>query len=522
MADRTEGGKVTPIGPGLLARISRGVRAFVREVSPGTWMSPGQPPAPVAPVGTQPRRLDYPVGYNFAYTPRAYEGVSFQTMRNLADGYDLLRLVIETRKDQVVRLPGEFRVTVKEDEPPDQHKARQASDPRIPALTEFFKRPDGEHSYQDWLRMILEDLFVIDAVSIFPRWRMDGGLYGLDILDGATIRRVLDGQGRTPRPPDTAYQQILHGVPAIDLMAAAPAIKGDQLLYLPRNIRAHKVYGYSPVEQLIMTVNIALRRQVHQLEYYTEGTIPDAFITVPSTWTPAQIGEFEAMWNAKFASTAERRKLFFLPPSEPQQGGGKITFTKDIKLKDEMDEWLARIVAFCFSIPPTALVKMMNRATAQQVTEDSKAEGLEPLQFYISQSIMNPIIQDYIGFRDIEHVFGEATRENPLQTAQINQIYVSTGVKLRTEVREELGLAPLSEEELAEVALLRKPPEAPPTAGASDNGQNGRPPGKAGKQPRRLAKPKQAALSAQKKSGSSSAPTLPAHRWSDPRSGWYQ
>ena len=37
-----------------------------------------------------------------------------------------------------------------------------------------------------------------------------------------------------------------------------------------------------------MTVNIALRRQLWQLDYFTEGSIPDALIGVPQSW--ASIG----------------------------------------------------------------------------------------------------------------------------------------------------------------------------------------------------------------------------------------
>jgi len=33
-----------------------------------------------------------------------------------------------------------------------------------------------------------------------------------------------------------------------------------------------------------MTVNIALRRQLWQLDYFTEGSIPDALIGVPQSW----------------------------------------------------------------------------------------------------------------------------------------------------------------------------------------------------------------------------------------------
>jgi hypothetical protein len=59
--------------------------------------------------------------------------------------------------------------------------------------------------------------------------------------------------GRAPEPPDPAYQQILKGVPAADFSA-------DELLYLPRNLSSHRLCGMSPVEQIALTVNIALRR----------------------------------------------------------------------------------------------------------------------------------------------------------------------------------------------------------------------------------------------------------------------
>ena len=78
-------------------------------------------------------------------------------------------------------------------------------------------------------------------------------------LDGATIKRVIDDWGRTPQPyagPDgatvypPAYQQVLKGLPAVNYAAR-------DIMYRPRNVRAHRVYGYSPVQQILMTVNIA-------------------------------------------------------------------------------------------------------------------------------------------------------------------------------------------------------------------------------------------------------------------------
>ena len=145
-------------------------------------------------------------------------------------------------------------------------------------------RPDRRHSFADWLRMLLEDMLVIDAATIYPRYqRAAARSIALDIIDGATIKPLIGEDGRAPEPPDPAYQQILHGVPAADFSA-------DELLYLPRNVRAHRLYGMSPVEQIALTVNIALRRDVGDARLLPRrAPSPDAFATLPKEWTADQI-----------------------------------------------------------------------------------------------------------------------------------------------------------------------------------------------------------------------------------------
>ncbi len=113
--------------------------------------------------------------------------------------------------------------------------------------------------------MLLEDMLVNDAATVYPRLTRAGALYSLDIVDGSTLKPLIGEDGRSPEPPDPAYQQVLHGVPAADFSS-------DELLYLPRNVRAHRLYGMSPVEQIALTVNIALRRDITTLEYYRSGS----------------------------------------------------------------------------------------------------------------------------------------------------------------------------------------------------------------------------------------------------------
>jgi hypothetical protein len=305
------------------------------------WFGPLDPLKPIAPPEVAGRRFDFPPGYNLVTRPRAYEPIGFAELRGFADAYDLLRLVIETRKDQMERqrwcirprapLPSLARTTLPRlrgragwgavpdsAAAPGLKRAATTADTsaRIAALEKFWHKPDGVTRWKTWLRALLEDMFVIDAATLYCRRTRAGQLCALHQLDGATIKRVIDDWGRTPQPyaaPDgstiypPAYQQVLKGLPAVDY-----AVR--DIIYRPRNVRAHRVYGYSPVQQVLMTVNIALRRQLWQLDYFSEGSIPDALIGVPAGWTPDQIRQFQDYWDTEFAGDlAKRRRAKFVP-----------------------------------------------------------------------------------------------------------------------------------------------------------------------------------------------------------------
>ena len=55
---------------------------------------------------------------------------------------------------------------------------------RIKDVEAFFRHPDYDVSFRSWLRQLLEDLFVIDAPSLFCQRSRGGLLTGLQIVDG--------------------------------------------------------------------------------------------------------------------------------------------------------------------------------------------------------------------------------------------------------------------------------------------------------------------------------------------------
>ncbi len=410
----------TNIEPSVIQRVVSGLKYMVTGVGPDNFFGPAQPLQPLAQDRSEGRGFDYPVGYNLRIRPREGEPIGFPELRALADGYDLLRLVIETRKDQIEAYDWEIV-------PTDPKKSADTMTKVISNVSSFLTYPDKEHNWSQWLRMQVEDLLVLDAVAIYPRASRGGQLYALELVDPGTIKRVLDVTGRTPEPPDVAYQQIIKGIPASDYSR-------DALCYTMRNPRTNRIYGFGPVEQVMMTVNIAVRRQLTQLGFYTEGNVPEAIAQVPDSWTADQTKQFQLWWDSIIeGQSGAKRRMTFVPSLKD------IVFPRQNVLKDEYDEWLARIICFAFSISPSALIKQVNRASGEQMADTAKEEGLLPLLRFLESHITG-LIQKYLGHPELRFAFKIVNKVDPASQAKIHQIYIDTEVMTPDEVRDDLDL----------------------------------------------------------------------------------
>jgi hypothetical protein len=392
--------------------------------TPADWFGPLNPMSPSAPPEVAGRIFDFPSGYNLDTTPRPYEPIQFWQLRALAESWDVLRTIIETRKDQMVRL----NWNIKPRPSAAGRKRVKPDDPVINEIRDFFTMPDGEQFWDTWLREILEDLFVIDAPTLFVRRNRGGTMMGLDVLDGGAIKRVINDWGKTPQYPLPAYQQILKGLPAVNYTTR-------DMIYKPRNVRPHKVMGYSPVEQIVMSITIALRRETFLLQYYTEGNMPEALIGVPDTWSMNQIREFQTWFDEQLqGQTGTRRRGRFVPGGTTKN----IHETKSGALTDETDEWVTRIACFAFSISPTPFVKQVNRATAESQKQQALEEGLAPIQSWVT-SLINLIIWREWNRRDIEFAFETPDDVNAADQAKVLTDYVKTGIFSINQALDKLG-----------------------------------------------------------------------------------
>lgn len=407
----------------LPARVQHAARTVIANIS--NWFGPLQPLRPFAPKEVAGRQRDYQVGENMVIRTRESGRPSTTLLRAFAENCDILRIIIETRKDQIEGLEWEIV-------PSDPDKIDDADDdPKVKELTAFFKRPDKRNRWGTWLRMLAEDMFVVDAMAIYKRRDRIGRLYSLEPMDGTLIKVLNDGDGRVPLYPDPSYQQILKGMTAVDYDTS-------EILYAPRNLRTWSAYGLSVVEQILITIETQLNRTKFNANYYVDGNLPAGLIFMDSELTVEQIEAYTKFLDASLSGNlSDRRKALPVPGAR-----GKWQEIKEPPFKDEYDEWLARIICYAFSISPQPFVKQMNRATSETAQNTATEEGLGPITQWI-EGWMNCVLEDEFQTTDYIFQFKDQKEMDQEVAAKIRRSDVDGDIITVDEARMEMGLDPL-------------------------------------------------------------------------------
>lgn len=411
----------------LTQLITRMTNAFTEDEAKG--MSPGAPIQPVAP-DAEPRRQQYQVGQNLSTQPRTNFATSFDMLRFFSTQYPIAAICINTRIETLAGLDWQFHAKDK--------KARKTGKfkDQIDKATQFWQRPDGQNDWTSWLRMALRDRLEIDALTLYPRKTRGGDLHSVEIIDGSTIKVLIDNRGRVPDAPTPAYQQVLWGVPQ-------SLWTRDQLLYRPQNVQSYSVYGRAEVETILIIVNTAMRKQIQDLLHFTDSNIPRALISTPADWTPSQIEQFQTFWDEWLTGDQARKSKMILAPGTGAAGRLGVyefaSFSGDISF----DEWLMKLTCAALQTTPSEIgfTDDSNKATAGSQERVQARGGTQPLAKFVT-GIVNEINRDYLDCPDITHEWDTSEEEDNLMLAQVDEIYSRLGVMQPDEMREKLGLDP--------------------------------------------------------------------------------
>ena len=366
----------------------------------------------------------------------AHSGRTLRTMRPWHVNWEVLRRIATTQpivfsivSTAVRELSGmRWDIVVKKHRPGVQKKAQQ--------VYEFLSRPvpgvEGL-TFSEWLKKILRDLFIYDAVAIevirdphtnqllalkpVPAWQIEcNAVPDTDDLD-----------------PEMPYIRVNRG-------QIVAKYKPGELIYFMENPRTDSPYGISPLEAAITIVSIIMWADIFQLKNVTVTEVPEGILDLGNV--PHDVVErFRQWWLTEVVGRPE--KVVIVGGS--QSGVKWIPFRQDNRAMQfrQLYDWYVRILCMCFGVRPqdVGLVEGLNRAVAQELAIGGKRVSLYPRAVLLKEIIDHDILEEIfdVDLNDMEFRWLDLERRDLEQTARIIRT-LGTMYLTINEAREMLGV----------------------------------------------------------------------------------
>lgn len=288
--------------------------------------------------------FDNPFIYSQPHSPRMRPRtkIDLETLRRLADTYDVMRSCINHLKTEVQAVPIKLVAKDARDDSSGTKKSIEEAtawlDSRAGGLGGFGL---VRRHFED---QIFEDALVLGAFAVFVQQARNGKPYQVVAIDSATIKPKVDPYGW--QHPGDAYEQWVQGV------NVRPSISMDELIYDGMYPVSSTPYYRSPVEWLAGVTISALKADEWNRTWLTDGNTPDQLIAVPKEWSPTQLQEYAAYFDAMLAGQMpDRRKARLVPD------GTKPVWTQTRKDSDfqQFELWLMRRTCSIFGVQPASI-----------------------------------------------------------------------------------------------------------------------------------------------------------------------
>lgn len=390
-----------------------------RDVSQMTMdhvFAPGEPVGPYDGYSRQPRGYNFETGYNIATRPRTHERVSFETLRGLIESYDVAQICIWHKIDTLRGL--RWKLLAADGYSGDVTGA-------VDQGMQVMGKPDGIHGFRTWFGKWFYDVLAYDAAPLYRLRNRAGKVVGLMPFDGTSLAPLLDYWGNPPQEPAEAYVQYVNGLPWNWLTRA-------DVIYEPFRAVNNSPYGKAPIEAIMLNVNTDIRFQLHFLQRFTDGNIPEAFASAPESWSPEQIEQWQGLWDSfMYGDQARKSQIRWMP------GGSTIMWSNEKDFTDAFSLFLMRKTCAAYHQVPTDLgfTETSNYSTGESQSDvQHKVGELPPMEY--SEEILSRFFYDDLRLPiKFEWDRGE-DQDDRLVQAQADDVYIKNGSVGTEEIRE--------------------------------------------------------------------------------------
>ena len=337
------------------------------------------------------------------------------------------RRAINTIKDHIAGMRWRLQ-------PKPGTQAQPDAEARMGILTRNFDSPNPDDSFRSLAEQVLEDLIVGGFGAIEVELTGDANQpLAFFPVDGATIRMRADWDGM---PGSVRYEQVTGRMgPDANVL-----LNDDELIYIRLNPRTHTPFGLGRLEVAFEAVNSFLGAHRYA------GRLASNSVVEYALWlqsvSPEQHERLIRWWQDEIEGTGRVPILSVENKPEVLRFGGGT----DADLRLQWQEFLLRIIADAFDLPPQALglERDVNRSTASEMNDQAFRQAIVPTARLFAEHLTRDAIAKRLGWDDLEFVFTDVdAASNPMEEAQIQQILLQTGVLTVNEVRRMRGLPPL-------------------------------------------------------------------------------
>jgi HK97 family phage portal protein len=349
----------------------------------------------------------------------------------------VVRRAINVIKDRIAAMDWQIRV----------RRGVRAEDvafaPRkLRALRRALEEPNPADSFRTLMEQVIEDALTggFGAIEMEPTGDPERPAM-LWPVDGASIRvnARWDGSEDMPR-----YAQAMPG----QLESGAVELLDRQLMYIRTNPRSFTPFGLGPLEVAFETVNQFL--SAHRFA----GKLAANSVAQYALWlneaTPVQHDRLIRWWQDEIEGTGR------VPLISTEQKPEVLRFAQgtDADLRLQWQEFLIRMVANAFGLPPLmlGLEADVNQSTASEMADEAFRGAISPLAMLVAGHITRDLFSKCIGWREFEFVFNELSARDEETELQVQVQLLQAGVLTIDEVRAMRGLAPLGQNQAAQLS----------------------------------------------------------------------
>lgn len=316
---------------------------------------------------------------------------------------------------------------------------------------EFLKYPNkNRESFAEIARSLIKDILEIDAgvlVKVFDMQSYDfeqlepksgapllkplgqRNLVEIYARDGASFLKEIDKFGFVRGTWQYSYQ-----IPAHPMW-----FNKAEIVYVSEQNRSMSCYGFARTQSILDIVKSLHYSTLYNKRYFEENPIPDGALALLDT-NETEMKSFMSWWNQEFK--AQPHKLAVINKDIKWQPFN--VSNKELEFL-ETQKWYYKMVISAFGLTPNELgmTDDSNRSTSATQAEVMKRKGIRPFLKIIENAINEGILPEF----NVEGIEFQFIYDDPAEkAARLSnwQVELNMGVKTINEVRNELGLEPLT------------------------------------------------------------------------------